>query len=835
MTVTAASLNIDGGTSRTLTAIASSAEAGSSGNAGPVFVTTTGATTISSSGEIQSDTFASGNAGDVTVKAGSLSINGYAETYTTGVSSSADPGSSGNPGQVSVTTTGATTLSSGGEIQSDTSALGNAGDVSVTAGSLSINGGTSANATGIFSDANSDSTGNAGRVTVTTGSVSINGGTSPALVGIFTDASGTGGSAGTVSVTVAGAADISSGGDISSDTFTSASAGGVSLTAGSLSINGGASIYDTGISSDTEGSPSANAGRVTVTTGSLSINGGTSTALVGIFTDAGDFSGTGGAAGTVSVTVAGAATLSNGGSISSDTFTSGNAGDVSLTAGSLSINGGASPDFTGISSDTNGSSTANAGRVTVTVTTGSLSINGGTSPGLVGISSQSGDINSTGGSAGTVSVTVAGAVTLVSGGEILSDTYTSGNAGDVILTAGSLSINGVASQDFTGISSTADSGSSGNAGRISVATTGATTISGSGEIESDTYGPGNAGDVILTAGSLSIDGAGSTYFTGISSDADVGSTGASGVVTVHVSDTAFLVNGGEISSTAYSGSGGQPGTITISAGTLVLGTTGLISIENDATVPDPTVINPTRINIQAGNIAMTGGQISAASSGNIDASSIDISYGRFLYMDPSTISTSSQDGNGGPITITGQGPLWLENSNITTSVRGATNGNGGDIRIDVPFVVFDTGVIQANTAAPQASGGNVTIDALALVPSFQSFQLGGNTVTFDSGLAGLNVVQAAAPDGLNGTLSVTVPTLDLGNSLLGLTGAPSTPPALGRSPCGFSQGNSLSIAGQGGLPVSARDALWVNTDESAPTVDRQTVSTSGAVAVMACR
>jgi hypothetical protein len=102
----------------------------------------------------------------------------------------------------------------------------------------------------------------------------------------------------------------------------------------------------------------------------------------------------------------------------------------------------------------------------------------------------------------------------------------------------------------------------------------------------------------------------------------------------------------------------------------------------------------------------------------------------------------------------------------------------------------------------------VRIDAQALVPSFEYFVLGGGAVTFDPTATGLNVVQAAAPDGVNGALSVTNPTLDIGTSMLGLIGHPSAPTPLGRGKCGFTRGSSLATTGRGGLPPSARDPLW---------------------------
>jgi filamentous hemagglutinin family protein len=835
--VTAGTLTVDGEGTSSLTGISSRANAGTKGNAGEVSVVTSGATTLLNGAEILSSTRSSGNAGDVTLEAGSLYIAGGTPTILTGISTSAAIGSSGNAGEVSVTTTGATVLTDGGEILSATFGPGHAGDVTLTAGSVTLDGtASSAAPTTISSEAERGSGGNAGAVTLTAGTLMIYGATSPTATAISSSADvGSIGNAGEVSVSITGAANLLSGGEVASTTSGLGRAGDVTLTAGSLSIDGSPlSPFATGLSSDALSTLSAEAGQVTVTT-------------------------------------SGATTLSNGGRIETSTYGPGHAGDVILTAGSLSIDGATSPLYTSIASSAEIGSSGNAGKVSITtsgattllsggeiqsitfalgnagavnLSAGSLMIEGGSPYYATGISTEAAPGSS--GTAGHLSVITAGATTLLDGGQILSSTYGLGHAGDVTLTAASLNIDAGGMTAFTGISSSAAPGSSGNAGEVSITTSGVTMLSGSGEIQSATFASGNAGDVTLKAGSLSIVGDPAAYYaTAISTEAGPGSSGFAGVVAIDVSGTAELVNGGKITSTAQGGTSGQPGTLMISAGTLVLDENGLVSIENDATVANPTLIVPTQINIKAGSIQMNGGKISADSTGNINASSIDVSYSQSLYMDPSTISTASQNGNGGPITITGQGPLWMQDSNITTSVRGTTNGNGGDINISVPDILLSTGAIQANTQAPRASGGDVTIDAQALIPSYNSYVLGGsNSVTFVPTTPGLNVVQAAAPDGVSGALSVTVPTLDLGNSLVGLIGAPARPTPLGRSLCTYRRGSSLSMAGRGGLPVSARDPLWVDADEeaaeapmheAAPSAGAQPGNRLGALAIIACR
>jgi filamentous hemagglutinin family protein len=720
VTVSAASLALSNA------GIYSNSQAGASGG---VAIDVTGAASISSGGLIDTKTFTAAHAGNVTVKAASLDIDGANSQITSGSYST------GNAGVVSVTTSGATTITNGAEITSSAFGAGNAGNVTVNAASLDVDGGagTSQPFTGIFSSTNNPTSASAGQVSVTT----------------------------------SGATTLLSGGEITSDTYSAGIAGTVTVKAGSLRIDGGVSPVFTGISS------SAN-------------------------------QGSSGAAGGVSVTTSGAVSLANGAQINSNTWARGNAGDVVVNAGTLSIVGGApATGLTVISSSAEPGSTGNAGRVLVT-TSGSASLTDG---GRI----ETRTFGS--GHAGQVSVTVGGALTVAEGGEIDSNTTGAGNAGDVIITAGSLELGGTSGAGAT-IASAAEPGSSGNAGQVSVTTSGATTIVNGGQIQSATSGSGNAGSVTLKAESLTVEGGTEADSSLISTTAEQGSSGSAGSVTVDVSGTVTVTDGGSISSAAH-GAAGQPGTVAISAGTLVVGDNGLISIKNSSTVADPAHVEPTQIDIHAGTIQMDAGQISAASSGNIAASSIDISYLQTLHLDPSSITTTSTQGNGGPITITGQGLLWLQNSSITTSVLGTTNGNGGDIRINVPYIVLDSGVIQANTTAPNASGGNVVISAEALIPSFEFDVLGGsNIVAINSAILGQNVVQAAAPDGVSGTLDVTKPTLDLGSALLGLTGTPSTPIALSRSLCTYRRGSSLSIAGRGGLPVSYRDPLWIDLGET---------------------
>src|SRR5262249_37518382 len=146
----------------------------------------------------------------------------------------------------------------------------------------------------------------------------------------------------------------------------------------------------------------------------------------------------------------------------------------------------------GISAQAISGSMGNAGDVTVTAGALSIANNGAI------VSSTSGS-----GKGGSVTVT-AGTLTIVSNGEIFSSTFGPGNAGSVAArVAGGLVIDGTGDDPnfVTGISSRANAGSTGNAGSVTL-TAGRLSIVNGGSIASDTSGPGDGGGVLVTAGTL---------------------------------------------------------------------------------------------------------------------------------------------------------------------------------------------------------------------------------------------------------------------------------------------------------------------------------------------
>lgn len=858
--------------------IRSSADAGTTGDAGSVTVQVRGNLYVYDGSSISSSTglTSTGNAGRVTVSAGSLTIEGGGAGFA---EISSDSLGDGNAGPLSVNVSGAMNVLAGGRVSSDTYVIGRAGDISVTAGSLNVDGqgffakiSSDSYGDGDAGDidirvagrlnvldrghVSSDSFslgvfGRSGDISITAGSLLIDGYTSNVAY-ISSDAVGIG-DAGSVNIRVSGPMAIFSDGFVSSDTYSTGRAGNVSIQAASLVLDAGGNIRsnalgdgDAGavdvrvsgtLSLDNLGKITSNAqgfgdaGNVTVRAGRLLMDNETRISS--------DSNGVGNA-GSVDVRVSGALEAYRNSAISSNTVSQGHAGNVLVRAGSLVL------DDSDILSESRGD--GNAGSLDVAVTGAArLSWNSAVSSNAYAdgsggnVSLRAGSLTVEDGSvissdarddgnAGSVAVRVGGAMHVLRGAQISSDSYSFGNAGDVTVQAGSLNVDGEGTATY--VSSDALGG--GDAGSVTVNVAGAMRVASRGSVSSDTYSSGRAGNVTVNAGSLTVDGQGLLTF--ISSDALGG--GDAGSVNVRVGGALRVLNGGSVSSDTYSlgragdvtvnagsvevagafsrisskafaTSEGQTGTVDVAAASrILLANGGSLSIENEAVVLDPLLLSPTRLTVTAPVIVLQDAAITAASSGNVAASDIVVNVGKLLFLDPSAISTSSVDGNGGSISILGPNAfVVLENSQITTSVAGLT-GNGGDITIDALGLVLNTGFIQANTAALAASGGDVNINVQWLVPSGNSLFVGGSTpYSFVPGVFGFNVIQAAAPDGVSGVIAVTAPVLDLSGSLTGLAGQAIGTGELGRSPCRLGAGSSLVQTGRGGFAPSGRDFL----------------------------
>ena len=952
----AGAVTIDGtGTSaNSVTQIGSQTATGSTGSAGSILVTA-GSVTLLGGGSIGGATGGSGNAGNVTLNiAGALTIDeAAAPNGFTGISSESNPGTSGNPGSISVTAA-SIALTDGGIISTTTFGSGNAGPITITTpGALTIDGASLSHAlTGIASQANPGATGNASNITVNAGSLSL---INEGVISTSTFGPGAGGNIGITlanSFLIDGSQAVGSATGVISVTLGKGNAGNITLSAasgsilpvgqiitstaaagpagniaidvtGALTIAGtGAVDFSTGIQSNAVRGSTGNAGQITLKAGSLSLtqiatvatntfgpgNAGSIVATIGgdLVVDGGigiitsgllsqAEPGSTGNAGTVTITAA-TISLTNLGQIASSTFGAGNGGNVTVTAsGNITIDGAVNGLNSGIFSDADVGSSGNGGRVNVTA--GSITItkgggitsttiasgNGGdvvvTTSGLLSMDGVSDDGSSSSGiasqtfpgstgNAGEVTIT-AGAMSITNAAAISTATFGRGNGGNIVANvAGQLTIDGGNALSPTGIASDTAPGRTGDAGRVSV-TAGSMTLTDGAVITTSTAGPGaaggvtvnvagqlsvgtdsvifsnanvrstgNAGSVAITAGGLSLTDVGqisSTTFSsgeggdvtvavaglltedghqgnipsGIFAHADPGSTGDAGKVTV-TAGTIALTGGSEISTSTFGpGKGGDvvvavAGALSVSgrdtvinsdanpgstgnAGTVFI-TAGSLSVDNEGQIATSTNGPGSGGNVNVAvksGIVLSGGEraeITAQSNSTGNAGSIQVAAESLQLFDGASISTQAATANGGNIVLQVSGLFYLLDSRVTTSVDGA-KGNGGNITIDPAFVVLNNSQIIAQAVG--GNGGNINITAGEFLESADS------------------LVSASSQLGISGSIDIQGPQVELDKSLVTLQTELRDAPVVFRDSCSGRNGlprSTLVDAGRGGLP-----------------------------------
>lgn len=192
--------------------------------------------------------------------------------------------------------------------------------------------------------------------------------------------------------------------------------------------------------------------------------------------------------------------------------------------------------------------------------------------------------------------------------------------------------------------------------------------------------------------------------------------------------------------------------------------------------------------------------ITAASEGPGLAGDIDIYAGHSLVLaGGAEIATRAEQADGGNIDIQVGHLLKLSDSRIVTSV-GSGRGNGGNIDIDPEFVVLDNSLIQAN--AYGGDGGNIRIVTDHLVASTDSR------------------IEASSALGIDGSIEISSPNVDVGSGLAVLPSNYLDAAALLRDACaGRAAGNASSFVGvgHGGLPQGPTGLLTSRYDLLSPT------------------
>lgn len=341
---------------------------------------------------------------------------------------------------------------------------------------------------------------------------------------------------------------------------------------------------------------------------------------------------------------------------------------------------------------------------------------------------------------------------LYGGARINSTTQSNGHAGNVTITATSqITMSGerptpVIEEELFGLGSTRASG-------IYSRTVG-------NEFCSSTT-CGNAGHVSITTGLLNLTN-GAIVNTGTAS------TGNGGNVVIHASEAVSIAetmdNGtkGGVFSQAVGSASGSGGNISLTAGQSV-------SIRN-------------------------GGSVSASSTGPGAAGNIEINAGKQFDVERGSVTTQSNQLNGGNITILASDLVRVIDGTISTSALNGS-GNGGNITIDPKVVLLQSSEILAQ--AKDGNGGSISI----ITPLYLKDQA--------------SLVSADSQFGVNGTVTIQSPISNLSGTVGQLVSKTSPPQVLLQNRCVALAGGEQStflLTGRETLP--AEPSGWLSSPVS---------------------
>ena len=438
-----------------------------------------------------------------------------------------------------------------------------------------------------------------------------------------------------------------------------------------------------------------------------------------------------GAAGQIAIQ-AGNIDLSDNSLISSSSFATGRGGDIQIEADNLSIQG--KDSFIASQSNSRKANAGDAGMMSLTINNIQLndgaslvsSTQGSGAAGIIKIKAE--NLNLTGeeagitsriqltsagtGAAGTVSID-SQHVSLEKGAFIATDTLTSGAGGVIDINSQTLNLSGQSQAGF-GSFIVANADGSADGGKISI-NSNSVDLKDGAQIATASFGRGDGGNITITARD---------------------SFNASG------EDDNGFQSGLFASSLGATDSPAKGGTVILQVGTLSLSDNARINTETTSQGAGG------EIQVQAQHIHLSNGaQIQANSLGLGSAGTIHLQAGDSIILQQAKINTATTKADGGNIRIDTPSYLYLDQSEISTSVAAET-GNGGNIALNPEFLLLDNSRIVAQAVA--GDGGHIDIQTSALYEFSPS------------------LISASSELGLDGIVAINTPDEDVSEGLVAL-------------------------------------------------------------------
>ncbi|WP_413160178.1 filamentous hemagglutinin N-terminal domain-containing protein [Capilliphycus salinus ALCB114379] len=672
------------------------------GNGGNIYIETE-QFRLTEGARIQSNTFGQGNAGRISIIA-----TESVELSSSNIFTRVQENVLGNGGTVNINT-GNLLLSQGAQIDTSTSGEGDAGNITVKADNIEFMG-TSADGefpSAFFADVNETGMGNGGNIYIETGQLRL------------TDRA-----------------------RIQSSTFGEGNGGTIQIKAGQLRLTDSAVI-----SSSTLGQ--GDAGLISIlATDSVELLSGN------IFSNV--IEGAVGNGGTVEINT-GNLLLSEGGGIFTTTLGQGNAGNITVKADNIELTGTSADGelISGFFADVSGTGMGNAGSIQIEteqlrLTDGASiqsSIFGQGNGGLISILASDSVELSNGaifsdleqdarGNGGIVEINT-GNLLLLEGGQILTRTSGSGNAGNIIVKADNIEFRGTSTDGFaSGFFASVEETANGNGGQIIIETQ-QLQMTDASQINVSTSSTGNAGNITVKAENINLSGVsfspeGEIFSTGFL--AGSGSTGNAGTIIIEA-EQLRITDSANVS--VASDNAGNAGTIIVRADNVEL----LNAVNNQATSLIDASVKPTGTG-SGGSVIIEAERLVLRNGGRIEA------------------RTANGEGQTGQILINASESVELSGilpgsellgSSLFTSTTGSADA--GDITIFTrKLSIQDRSNISATSGLPVAldslevpqeatgNAGNIRIfatDSVELVGIGQGeFSIGISTNTFGEGDGG---------------------------------------------------------------------------------------------------
>jgi large exoprotein involved in heme utilization and adhesion len=707
------------------------------GNGGNVTIDTS-TLTLENGGYISTDTYGKGNAGNVAIQANQgVTVGGF---LSSGVTRTGD----GNSGGITIDTS-TLTLKNTGIINATTSGKGDAGNIAIKA-TQGVN--VRENAL-LSSGVTRTGDGNSGGITIDTSTLTLE---NDGIISANTSGKG---NAGNIAIKATQGVNVR--GDLSSGVFNTGegNSGDITITTPTLNLENAGIISTSILGKGDAGNITINATQG-VTVGGLLTSGVFST-IETIDRNSG---------GKITINTATLTVENNGGSINTDTYGKGDAGNIAIQAPQgVNVRGRLTSDVKdtaqgnsgGITIDTSTLTLENGGRITAITSgkgnAGNIAIQATQGVNVGGVLTSA-VLNTGEGDSGGITIDTS-TLTLENGGFISADTYGKGNAGNIAIQASQgVNVGGFLS---SGVTRTGE----GNSGGITIDTA-TLTLENGGFINATTYGIGNAGKIEIQATQgVNVRG---VLTSGVTDTAQ----GNSGGITIDTA-TLTLENGGFINASTFGK--GNAGKIEIQAteGVTVGGVLTSAVFNTGEGDSGGITIKAGDINIKgvdSGN--NIGSQINTGTSGKGNAGDIDITASNITIDDQGLVSSfvdKDSAGKGGNITITTSNLTLKNGSSINTDT--SANGDAGNIKLDIKDNLKLTNSTISSGATSDSTGkaGNINIDPTLIeldgsqiTVNSQGSGDGGNiTLTGDNLNLNNSTISASTKSGQGGNITLNIP------------------------------------------------------------------------------